>query len=378
MAEKRNVAAFTMWSKPDFGNVVRAHKAYRTNYNSAMLYAHYEMSANEMKKEVIKYLKKKDPSHHMLSRIKDMHDNRFLTIGKYMFVLNNGGELPDDLESRVYSVLDTIVTEEEARLERVKIAEALEAEKKQPVVAATVRDRVLDKSNSVIGEIEEWIDAFSNDTSSGAKTVEDFVNLFKLNDVKAIHASHIASAFVKRHAEYKEVGGSDKFINEAYSCFSKVEMRRLVAMMDNLATACNMISEVAKATRAPKVKKAQSVDKVVAKLKYKKDDAQLGIVSVNPVQLVGAQIVWVYNTRTRKLSHYKAAGPDGIGVKGSMLVNFSDDSMEKTLRKPIDTLGDFKKSSKVKLRTFLEEINTVSTRSNGKITEHHILLRVDK
>ena len=216
------------------------------------------------------------------------------------------------------------------------------------------------------------------DTSLGAKSVEDFVNLFKTHDIKAVHVSYIRGAFAKRHQEYMLVGGSDKCLNEAYSCFSKVEMRRLVTMMDNLVTACDMMAQAAKVTRVVRAKKHPTTDKLISKLKFKPDDAQLGIVSVSPAQIVGAQVVWVYNTRTRKLSHYKAADSTGISVKGSVLVGFATDSMEKTLRKPADTLAEFKKTNKVKLRTFLDEVNTVSTHSNGKMTEHHVLLRVDR
>ena len=87
MAEKRNTTSFTMWSKPDFNNVVRTHKSYRSNYNAAMLYAHYEMSSIDLKKEAIKYLKKHVHLNDLLTLAKDLHDNRFTTIGKYFFVL---------------------------------------------------------------------------------------------------------------------------------------------------------------------------------------------------------------------------------------------------------------------------------------------------
>jgi hypothetical protein len=139
-----------------------------------------------------------------------------------------------------------------------------------------------------------------------------------------------------------------------------------------------MAQEVAKVSRAPRKKKPVSQEKLVSKLKYKKEDATLGIVSLNPVQIVGSKEVWVYNTKTRKLSQYKAMDERGLGVKGASLLNFSTDSAEKTVRKPTDTLADFKKASKVKLRTFLKDLSTVDVPCNGKLNEHHVILRIDK
>jgi hypothetical protein len=117
---------------------------------------------------------------------------------------------------------------------------------------------------------------------------------------------------------------------------------------------------------------------LVSKIKYKKDDNQLGIVSLHPVQIIGAREVWVYNTKTRKIAQYKAADESGLTIKGAGLLNYTPDSVEKTVRKPVETLADFKKASKVKLRTFMKELSTVDISCNGKLNEHHVILRVDK
>ena len=139
-----------------------------------------------------------------------------------------------------------------------------------------------------------------------------------------------------------------------------------------------MIQEIGKVERAPKVKKPLSLDKVVSKLKYKKEDIALGIVSLNPTNIVGSKEIWVYNTRTRKLSQYKAEDASGLSVKGASLLNYSAESAEKTLRKPAEALAEFKRASKVKLRTFLKDLSTIDTPCTGKLNEHHVILRIDK
>jgi hypothetical protein len=165
---------------------------------------------------------------------------------------------------------------------------------------------------------------------------------------------------------------------EAYSNYTKPELKKFDLFHKNLLKACVMMQEVAKVERVPRKKKPVSTEKIVSKLKFKKEDSSLGIVSLSPSQIIGAKELWCYNTKTRKLAQYKAIDAGGLSVKGASLLNYSADSAEKTLRKPAEALAEFKKASKVKLRTFLKDLTTVDIPCNGKLNEHHILLRVDK
>lgn len=386
-AKKQFSGGYVSWPKPTFTSLVKTNKHYKSNFHGAMLYAHYELSAIDLKKEVVKYLKSLDPKHPMLERIKDMDENRFATFGKYMYILNHGGEIPDNISSSLMSSFERSVSEEETKIAAAKKAQQLLEEKTKsntnantgPKVVITIQDRLREKAREVAGEIEGWIDDFCMDKKSAAKTLEDFVNLFKANDLKAPHMRHLLNIFERRCAEINEAAsGTNKELTEAYSNFTKPELKKFALFHTNLLKACEMMQEVAKVVRAPRKPKPVSQDKLVAGLKFKKEDAALGIVSINPLQILGAKDVWVYNTKTKKIAHYKAADDTGLSVKGASITNFSADSVEKTLRKPVEALAEFKKASKVKLRTFLKDIQTVDVKPGGKLNEHHIILRADK
>lgn len=379
MATKKTSNVYLGWPKPNFAYVVKSHKNYRANYNAALLYTHYEMTGAELKKETAKYLKSVDSHHPLLSRIKDLNENRFSTVGKYAYILNHGGELPDDVLLKLIPAIEKTVVEEEQRLARLEKQQQDEPVEKEVKPVVSIQDRIKERAREVAGEIEGMIDNFHLDKKSSVPTVEEMVALFKSNDLKAPHVRVISQSFERRAEELAlAVEGKDRDLSQAYSHFTKPELKKFKQLFDNIIKACEMLQEVAKVARAPRKKKPVSVDKQVSKLKFKKDDNTLGIVSVNPAQLVGAKEAWVYNTKTRKLGQYKAADLDGFGVKGTSLTNFSTDSAEKTLRKPAETLAEFKKASKVKLRTFLKDLTTLDTKLNGKINEHHIILRVDK
>jgi hypothetical protein len=67
----------------------------------------------------------------------------------------------------------------------------------------------------------------------------------------------------------------------------------------------------------------------------------------------------------------------GLSVKGTTIIGFNEvESVQKTLRKPDEKLKEFKDAGKVKLRTFIEDINAVDIKLNGRINTDTILLKV--
>lgn len=137
-----------------------------------------------------------------------------------------------------------------------------------------------------------------------------------------------------------------------------------------------MLMQEAKVNRAPRKTKAVSKDKIVAKLKYKKTDEPLKLVSINPVDIIGAKELWVYNTKSRKIGKYVATEFSDLAVKGTSIINFDEiKSVMKTVRKPEEKLKEFKAAGKVQLRKFLDDINATEARMNGRINEEIILLK---
>ena len=176
-------------------------------------------------------------------------------------------------------------------------------------------------------------------------------------------------------------------LKEGYSHITKTEINKLMIALESIIDACNLIIESSKANRKPRKAKPKSADKLVAKLKFKKIDEKYNIVSVNPTDIIGANEVWVFNCKTRKLGKYIAAVIDPLGtrregsgltVKGTTITRFNEEqSIQKTLRKPEEQLKEFKGAGKVKLRTFMEEIKTTDTKLNGRINPDTVLLRIN-
>jgi hypothetical protein len=143
-------------------------------------------------------------------------------------------------------------------------------------------------------------------------------------------------------------------------------------------TDCDSYSQVKKAVRKTRTPKSLSKDKIVAKLKYQVEDKVLKLVSIKPVEIIGATELWCYDTKTRKLGRYIADSHAGsLSVKGTSIIGFDTvTSVSKTLRKPADQLKAFIKATKPQLRKFMESVTTTETKLSGRINDQVLLLKV--
>jgi hypothetical protein len=171
---------------------------------------------------------------------------------------------------------------------------------------------------------------------------------------------------------------------EAYSCYDKKALKVRLEAFRNFMGSLEVIVETAKATRKPR-KRVVNVEKLVSKIKYAKQDDKFKLASINPLDIVYASELWVFNVKTRKIGRYIAKNIDplkagregsGLSVKGTTIIGFNEEqSIQKTIRKPEEKLTEFKSAGKRKLEKFLDEINAVDIKLNGRINADTILLK---
>ena len=266
----------------------------------------------------------------------------------------------------------------------------------------TIQDRLHEQSLQMCADIDEWLDTFDVDPKKFNAKEFDFKTHFKSMKTTQVHARKIIKFYQPELDEWRAVSKQPSAaeknkmqeaeldeleqIKEGYGHIKKAEFDKIITALELLIQECEFVIDSSKATRKTRAPKAKPVARVVEKLKYKKTDEKYKIASVDPVNIVGATTLWVFNTKTRKLGKYVAANIDptganrpgsGLSVKGTSITGFSEaESIQKTLRKPDETLKEFKAAGKVKLRKFIEEINTTDTKLNGRINPDTVLLKV--
>jgi hypothetical protein len=285
-----------------------------------------------------------------------------------------------------------------------KIAKEKKVEEKASsnVYVPSIQERITDQAKEASQEIDEWLDGFVEDKKGFDPKGFDFQNHFKKKGVTQAHARKLVKFFEGELEEFRELlrmptaGQLSKMsehdadmweqLKEGYAHLTKKDVQKYILALETLVEACVFVVDTSKATRKPRKAKPRSADKVVEKLKYGKTNEKYKLASVNPTDLVGANELWVFNAKTRKIGKYiasnidpKGLGRDGTGlsVKGTTIIGYNEKlSRQKTLRKPEEQLKEFKGAGKVALRTFLDDIKTTDTMLNGRCNLDTILLKV--
>ena len=245
----------------------------------------------------------------------------------------------------------------------------------QVVKAPTIQDRLNEKTAEHLAHFEGLYD----EVLAGETVKPDAFNYLTANTVPQSQINKFETLFTVRKGELLVAQERrDEQVEEAYKHYKAADFKRHHAFLDQLLSDLDQYRSVKKATKKARVKRAPNKEKVVGKLKYMKEEKTLKLVSINPVDIVGAQELWAYNTKTRKLYKYVADTLQGpLGVKGTSLTGFDPvKSVGKTLRKPDEKLKEFAKATKVQLRKFLEDIKATETIGNGRMNSDTVLLKV--
>lgn len=330
---------------PDFdilGDVSSA--GYKLELTTALNYTTYMFDAKDCKTFASEYAKE-----HLDITFSNIPEYEFRHLGGLCWLLSNGLKI-STLEE-IHMQLNELVTKH-----------TKEKNSKVSAVTPTKQSAVQIKTGLLIAELEGIID----DVYLGKK---DIVNPSQWFD----HFKPFNITQVRMHFE-----------NQANDLPKEDELPILKNKRNSSAISC-IITQLAefentnkkdKKIHAPKPKKIVPA-KMVLKLKYKKKDDEYSIKSIHPTKIIMADALWVFNTTSRRMSHYVAQDKVGLLVKGTTVHNYDQEkSCEKLLRKPAEFLKKLESSGKVSQRSLLDEIKSVSKVPNGRVNDKCCLVKV--
>jgi molybdopterin converting factor small subunit len=363
------------------------HETWDTNqflrhFHSSMAWYRLESSAKELKPKVIDWMGRQGCTKADIAAFKKTKDNRCgTTMGAVAACLIKGmpsqrADFNDGRDTAVWlrARINEVIEQGKDDLDDSDVI----VEVKKDVYVPSIQERVREASMLMTEEIETAIETFQTDPEAFDPKAFKVLNLLKAKQAKAAH-TRIIKGFYQRNLEelIEATTTKDEQLKEAYSHLSKAQMKKIIAFYQEVVSACDMLGQEAKVNRKPRAKKPTDKSKVVGKLKYMKTNEPLKLVSINPEDIIGAQELWIYNSKTRKLGKYVAEEFKELGVKGTTITGFSESkSIQKTIRKPEEKLKEFKAAGKVALRKFLDDINATDARMNGRINEETVLLKV--
>jgi hypothetical protein len=318
--------------------------------------------SSDGKKWVKTWMRKKYTSEEILKFEQCPDIKTPLHLCVYARLENRGMKLPDDCIKKLIKHIKDVTSKTHTK----------------PTIVSNkiifVQDKIKEKISETIGDIENILDEFYNKEYIPFEPM--VYDLLQKKEIKKPQGIKIYEYYHPLLLEITDVKFKE---TEGYEKLTKKQLTNYVLFVHKICSEISRYSQNVEKQqiRKPRKKKEKSALQLIKRFKYKKEDSSLKIVSIDPTNIVGASMLWYYNTKYKKLT--QLISEKGLSIKGTTIINFDKDTSKvKTLRKPEDTIKKVLDGGKVILRNLMENLTTKEGIVNGRINNETILLRVIK
>ena len=328
-------------------------------------------------------LDQKEISYILKKSIKDNIKDKdlvkqYLSVPDYYFTTMNslhcaiivwkekGFDLPeiynfDKSTKMFYDGLNKAVKKKVSEFEKIKMP------KKTPA------DVLKQKKHELISSIEEILD-----------TEEYSIEYSPYDELqKDGHAQSTAKAIIDYYnpvlEEAKElVHKKTPDLVEGYSHMPVPTRKKYLEFLQHIIDDTTRFVMAKKATRKTSKPRTKSAYAQVSKLQYLKESKEFKVTSIDPLLIVGARVVWAFNTKYKQLTEFVCRARDGFEVKGTSL-QMTDPALSRkiTLRKPQEFLPIIQSKTQKQISVAYNQLTTKqSPRSDGRINKDTLIMRV--
>jgi hypothetical protein len=353
--------------EPDGHSIDYTSDDYNINLIRALNWYSNDKDKKDATKYIRDYVKLNMPSQ---LKVYDKVDEKDIicTQGWVARIINTGANLSPEHKFNFNMFVEKLL------VEKIKPKSVITTD--TPVsVRPSIQESIKDNAKEYIAELEGKLDEY----------LVTNVPIILYNDLKANQTPQPYIPYIRDWATGKMLqmldvmNSDDPQLLEGYSYLGKRQLKAYVKMLETFVEDCNKYQQFKKANRKPRVIKEKPAGIQVKAVQYQLKDEELGLQSVAPSNLVGATQAWLFNTKTRKLAVYRADDAKGFSVKGTTLQNYlPEQSSQKTLRKPAESIPMLMAASKIQLRKFMDTLTSKSGEVNGRINSDTIILRVIK
>jgi hypothetical protein len=239
------------------------------------------------------------------------------------------------------------------------------------IVKPSIQDRIRAQVSTILADLDGHVDdAFDGNLPDMNEVAGKILSQnFKGPQLKLIQ-HHLRKNIAEWYSAYN---GEDEQLVQGYSYVGKRNFKKII---DAFSDIMNRISQEHTKVKATRIRKKKPLDKkkMASKIRFKAEHE--GIKSCNPVDIIGANMVWVYDTKKRRLGYYEAEVKDSLYVKGPKIYGYKV-TCEKILRKPEEQLKEVMKLRKNQTVTWFDGIKAKCKEMRGRTTPDLLIVRID-
>jgi len=303
---------------------------------------------------------KKEGRSSLIAKLKKVPFERFKKSAIWTLRISMRGGIVD--ADKISAAMDSIIDSTKYMISS--------EEKNTTEQKPSIQDRIKDKISDLIADIEGIIDDEEYDTN--------FYDWFKARDVPSMYMNKIIEKYAPVLEElvlaYK---GKDADLKEAYRHLNKKQLEKRIKFFHGLVGDAEKYGDVAKKVRKPRKNKAVSAEKKLKYMKVQAESKEYKIASINIQKILGAQELWVFNTKYKTLTVFRAIDRGGLDVSRSSIINYDEKtSVTKRIGRKTEYFVDKAlNGGKIALRKLMDEIKGEAVLQH-RMNENTILLRV--
>ncbi len=226
-----------------------------------------------------------------------------------------------------------------------------------------------------IADVEGFLDKFYDGGYKRTFSLFDYLGSTRCNQSDALQIA----AYFRPVAEEAAAILTDPAVREGYSHLRKPQISKLVEQTQLIVADAERFAASLKQERASKPRpfKAKPAEELVKTFQYQDAHDEPAMRSVDPRQVVGAVVVYLYSTRYKTIQVLRSRpGSDPMTVSGSTVKGFDHElSYTKTVRKPAE-LFTWLDSMGVKSQLdMIEGLKTKRQAATGRSNKETIVVR---
>lgn len=233
--------------------------------------------------------------------------------------------------------------------------------------------RSINKLDLWMPQLEEAIDNYNQPF--------DPYQFFVSNSIPQSYVKQIVEIYrpqlMEVHEAYQK--SSDDLV-QAYKNFSRAELKKFGLLLKAIVDDGERYVGNVKKERRPRKKKAKSTESILKFFKCQQNSVELKVSSEDPAKIIGANAVYVLNTKNNILTMFIAANDKGLTVSRTSIANYDEkQTTAKRVGRKVETVIKSILEGTKKSRTkVLEKLSTDPTKVVDRVNENCIILKVDK
>lgn len=346
-------------TKPDFENLKLENPRYEWELTSCLNWLTIEFSIQDLKELVLNWIINNKIDAPNLHKVADF---KFSAIGKYVYILNSGGELNERIKGKLDDTVKALIKESVslASKEEQKEKHKKFSANRGQVVADEIQDLVIQKKAD-----DNTLSEAIFDSDMGHQDVLDFTNRVRafLVDWESDDTQCV---------EMRDLVGEERVAYNKEKYHNAIKIAEM--MLEN-------IKAEKKVNRKKKTFAEQRAVRSTKNIKTKKVDMTYNIVSLPPEEIVGSKVLLTFNTKTRRLGYYVANDGGALFVKGTTIQNYDEEkSFAKIVRNTDRDLAPFRTAKNERRIEVLmtDNIKGVSHKLNGRLNTDTVILKAFK